>query len=377
MILQILRKIIEWRKLHRLHQPIITIEINKSALLNNLSSMRSIAPKWVIAPVLKSNAYGHGLTLVASILENENLPFFCVDSYSEAQMIRDFGITKAITVLGYTPTNTVAKNKLPNISFVVASMEQLRGLLKQKASIHIKFDTGMHRQGILPNQLGEVLNLIGKTSLRIEGVMSHLADAETKNSTSVKQQILAWNELARRLQKSFPSIKYFHLANSAGFVYYDEIFGNVGRSGIALYGVNPGNLKLKLNPVLEMKSVISEIRTLEVHERIGYNGTFTTERKTKVATIPSGYFEGIDRRLSNKGVFKIGQKFAPLLGRISMNISSCDITDIKNADVGTSVVVISNKETEQNSVENIAKLCETVPHEIFAHIPVNLHRIVV
>ncbi|MFH1838390.1 MAG: alanine racemase [Candidatus Kuenenbacteria bacterium] len=264
--------------------------------------------------------------------------------------------------------------------FIVGSLEQLKILIKLKTRqiIHLKFDTGMHRQGILYHQLDEVIHILNKkTTIQINGIMSHLADADNPNSKLTELQIERWNKLAKQFQKNFSNIRYYHLANSAGFAYAKDIIANIGRTGIALYGINQENLLSKFQPVLRMNSIISEIRTIAPNESVGYNGTFVAQHKMKIATVPAGYFEGVDRRLSNKGFFLIKNKLAPLCGRVSMNISSCDITDIVNAVIGSPINIISNYSEDQNSVKNIAKLCDTISYEILAHLPSHLRRIII
>lgn len=381
MLHQFVAKIRRMRKFQNQRETLITIEISRGALLNNLHNLQKLAPHWQLAPVLKSNAYGHGSNLIADILkEEDHLPFFCIDSYFEAEQLRQRGLNKPLLILGYTPTTLIAKNKIKNLQFVVGSLEQLKILVNKKINqtIQIKFDTGMHRQGIPFNLLVEVLETLQKnTTLKITGVLSHLADAENPNSEITKKQIINWNELAKKMQQTFPTIKYYHLTNSAGLAFSQNIVANVGRSGLALYGINPGNLPINLQPILKMKSVISEIRTIERGETVGYNGTFMAQKQTKVATVPVGYFEGVDRRLANQGFFLVNNKPAPLVGKISMNISTCDISEIKDAAVGTSVIIISDKIDDSNSLQKMAQICGTIPYEILVHLPSHLRRLVV
>lgn len=357
------------RRSLRVHKPVISIEISKNAILENLRKLQNLAPNWDVAPVLKSNAYGHDQILVAEILKNENVPFFCVDSYPEAELIRKAGIKKAILIMGHTPAVTIEKNRLKNISFVIFSLEQLRNL--NRGNVHLKFDTGMHRQGILFSDIDKVLPML--QNLKVEGVMSHFAESEKPDSKLTKLQIERWNKIAEYFQKNFP-VKYYHCSNSGGFGFASEINANVGRSGIAIYGINPGNLSVKLQPALQMKSIVSEIREIDVGESVGYNGTFIAERISRIATIPLGFFEGLNRKLSGKGSFIINGNVAPLVGRVSMNISSCDVTNLQ-ADLGDTVIAISNKNEDQNSIVNIAKLCETSHYEILVNIPPHLRRV--
>lgn len=361
------------RRSLRVHKPVITIEVNRNAILKNLKLMQSLAPNWEIAPVLKSNAYGHDLVLVAEILKDEHVPFFCVDSYPEAERIRKAGIKKSILIMGHSPAETIERNRLKNISFVVFSLEQLRNL--KRGNVHVKFDTGMHRQGVLFSDIDKVLDILKKRNIKIEGVMSHFAESEKPDSKLTQLQLERWNKIVEKFQEDFP-VKYYHCANSGGFGYADKINANVGRSGIALYGINPGNLDVKLQPALKMKSIVSEIREIEVGESVGYGGTFIAERKSKIATVPLGFFEGLNRKLSGKGIFTINNQVAPLVGRVSMNISSCDITDLE-VNLGDVVTAISDNPEDKNSVENIAKISETLPYEILVNIPPHLRRVLI
>lgn len=343
--------------------------------------MRSIAPGWGIAPILKSNAYGHGLLLVAGILKDvPGIAFLGVDSYFEAEQICQVGINKKVVVLGYTPIDVIKKNRLRNVSFSVFSVEDLRILIEEKIyqNIHIKFDTGMHRNGISLADVEEIITLISANShFSLEGIFSHFADAEVPSSKITEIQIARWNKLATRVRDAFPSIPYIHLANSAGFAYADRVVANVGRTGIALYGINPGNLSIHLRPALKMISVITGVRVIEAGERVGYNGTFVATRTTRVATVPVGYFEGVDRRLSGKGFFLVQGKTVPLCGRVSMNVSSCDVSGVNSVQTGSPVTVISNKSEDLNSVENISKLCDAISYEVLVRIPAHLRREIV
>ena len=364
------------------YQPLINIKINKSALLNNFHTLQSLAPQWQIAPVIKSNAYGHGLTLVVNILKKEkNIPFFCVDSFFEARLIQNTETKIPILILGYTPTPTIQKNKLKNIFFTVGSLEQLQSLIKLKIHriIHLKFDTGMHRRGILHSLSSEIIRILKtNTTIQIDGIMSHFAESNNLDSEFTELQIKRWNELVEQFQKELPNIRYYHIANSHGFIYTKNIIANVGRAGIALYGIDSKNLFKKLQPILSMDSIVGEIQTIAPNESVGYNRTFTAQHEMKIATIPVGYFEGVDLRLSNQLFsFLIQNKKAPIVGRVSMNMSSCNVTDILNVNINSPINIISDHAENQNSIQNIANLCNTSPYEILIHIPQHLHRTIV
>jgi alanine racemase len=377
---RLMRSVREWRRRLKGSEPVIRVEISKSALLHNLAELKRLAPQWGVAPVLKANAYGHGLVEVADILEREqNVPFFGIDSYFEAELLRANGIGKPLLILGYTHTKTIVWNTWDNVAFTVGSMEQLNELQKLRVTqkVQIKFDTGMHRQGVPWHALPEVVGILRTTTLQVEGICSHFAESETPGSELTKKQIQRWNDIVRRFQSEFPAIKHYHIANSGGFGHAHDVVANVGRSGIALYGINPGNLRATLRPALRMVSVVSAVRTIEAGEHVGYNATFTAEKRMTLATVPVGFFEGVDRRLSNQGVFLVSGKPAPIRGRVSMNISSCDVSGIQNVSLNSEVVVISNKPEDPNSVAAIAKLCGTIHYEILVHIPAHLRRVVI
>lgn len=320
------------------------------------------------------------MVLVATIFEQAaGAPFFCIDSYFEAETLRHAGIKTPLLVIGHTPAIAIAKSARKHISFMVGSLEQLGALAAEYtgASVHLKFDTGMHRQGIPFDRLDDAVRLMKNArNVHFEGACSHFADADSPRSAFTAQQIARWNKIAMRLQKDFPAIRFYHIANSAGFAYHDSVIANVGRPGIALYGWNPGNLAATLHPTLRMRSVVSEIHEIAQGEHVGYGGAFTADYPMKIATVPVGYYEGVDRRFSPGGTFIVRGKPAPLVGRVSMNISVCDITSIKGATLGDAVTVISDNPDDPNSAGRIAERCGTIPYEILVRIPAHLHRTV-
>ncbi len=329
MLKKILQKISEPRIEY---QPLIEVRVFKDALLHNLSQYQKKYSRLKFAPVLKSNAYGHGLIPAAKILDVQALPFFMVDSFYEALLIRREGVKTKILILGYSRQEQILNNKLKNCSFGIIDFEQLKSIiakLKRPQSFHLKIDTGMHRQGILIDQVKEAIELIkNNPNFILEGVCSHLADADGETKDFTKGQIAKWNGLVKIFRQEFGQIKYFHASNTAGAAYAAEIDANVSRLGLGLYGINTSEFeKLDLKPALEMVSIISSLKTISAGEKVGYGITFESSRPMIVATVPVGYNEGVDRRLSNKGCFKVGNVFCPLAGRVSMNMSSIDVSE--------------------------------------------------
>ncbi len=362
------------------YQPLIEIRISESALLHNLNEFRAHYPDVQFAPVIKSNAYGHGMTVVAKILDQEPKAFFMVDSFYEALVLRRAGIRSKILMLGYGRVGQLVNPKLKDCAATIIDFSTLKEViekLKKPAVFHLKIDTGMHRQGLYGAEIAAAIGII-KTNpnFTLEGLCSHLADADDADQKTTEKQIALWNETVDLYKKNFPDIKYFHLGATAGAYYSEKIKGNVVRLGIGLYGFNVSLFaKLNLRPVLEMASVVSSIRTIPVGEQVGYNGTWSAARVTKAATVPVGYNEGVDRRLSNRGFYKIGGVDCPIIGRVSMNISSVDVTDVGDPKVGDEVVIFSRDPGDENCIEAVARACDTIPYEILVHIPGYLKRV--
>lgn len=364
------------------YNPSVKVCISRKNLLDNLREYQKKYPKLLFAPVLKSNAYGHGLVQIAEILDKEKIAFLVLDSLHEAMILRNNGIKSDILIIGYTQSDNIIKSRLAKVSFTITSLEQLQELAeKARAQIrfHLKIDTGMHRQGILLEQVDEAIKIIkANTLLALEGVCSHFADADNRDEHFSMSQVKLWNEVVQIFQKEFKTLKYLHITNTAGNAYNEQIYANVARLGIGLYGINTSISKeLNLEPVLQMQSIVSSVKKIKAGEQIGYNGTYKLERDAIVATVPVGYFEGVDRRLSNCGCFKIGGIYCPIVGRVSMNITSIDVTSVPNVKLGDKVIIISDNAKDENSIENIATVTQAIPYEILIHISPGLRRIII
>jgi alanine racemase len=365
------------------NQSLITISISKSALIHNLNEFRKLAPNSNVAPVLKSNAYGHGLSLVAHALENEGIPFYVIDSHFEARVLREDGISTPLLVIGYSMIDTILKNTLKNISFTITSFDALKELdekIKSPIKIHLKIDTGMHRQGILPNEVDASIVLIkNNKNIILEGICSHFADADSTKREFSEGQIATWNMAVSKFREKIPQLPYWHISATAGHVYSRDAYANMTRLGLGLYGIRQGaavEYLVNLKPVLEMTSLVSGIKDIHLGDCVGYGCTFIADRDMTIATIPVGYFEGVDRRLSNKGSILINEKIASVVGRVNMNIITVDISGI-NVKRDDKVVVISRNPEDRNSIANMARTSEASPYEIAVHIPAHLKRVLI
>ncbi|PIR95996.1 MAG: alanine racemase [Candidatus Doudnabacteria bacterium CG10_big_fil_rev_8_21_14_0_10_42_18] len=359
------------------YNPLIEVFVFKDVILKNLRSFQAAYPNLQMAPVLKSNAYGHGLFEVASILEDEKAPFIIVDSFFEALTLRQKGIKQKILVIGYTTPEQILSKKLQNVSYTIIGIDQLKQTalkLETPVNFHLKIDTGMHRQGVLEEEVSRSIQIIKQNkNFVLEGVCTHFAIAHKEGERFTRTQIEQWRKIVQTFKKNFSNVKYFHAAATGGLMFASETEANVARLGVGLYGHDPNNL-VKLEPTLEVRSVISSVKSIKKGEAVGYETSFMAEKDMKIATVPMGYFEGEDIRLSGKGFLKVKDKFCPIVGRVSMNITTIDVSILEDVKVGDSVVVISKKREDRNSIENINKICGTIPREVWVKIPAHLRR---
>jgi alanine racemase len=279
----------------------------------------------------------------------------------------------------------------PSAGFISSTLKTSRKLKNKKITLQIKVDTGMHRQGILPEEIDEVISIARKNrAIEIEGVFTHFSDADNPNHAFTEKQIGGWNIISRRFKMEFPDIKYLHASASDGHRFSNKIDANVSRLGLGLYGLSDDvefSRKMNLQPVLSMKTIITGLKPLKAGETTGYGNSFTAWKDTTIATIPVGYFEGLNRKLSNNGSVIVvagpsgkNHIVCPIVGRVSMNITTIEMPAGVNTSgiaIGTPVIAISNNQSDQNSLASIAKKAGTITYEIAVHIPAHLKRVVV
>ncbi|MCX6716720.1 MAG: alanine racemase [Candidatus Taylorbacteria bacterium] len=386
---RVIQRLIHWGTTY---EPLITVTVSKNAILHNLGQFQSLIGEKKIAPVLKSNAYGHSLEQMAELLDPLHFPFFAVDSYYEALTLRRDGIKTPILIIGYTYPDTVVSNSLASISFAVTSHDLLTELIdkvsfekRSPLKIHLKIDTGMRRLGIMLEEVPGIINILkNNRQIILEGIYTHLSDADGEKKDFTHEQIEVWNKITEQFRKEFSeTLKYFHASASAGHIFSEKIDSNVFRLGIGLYGLTTSkeiSEKISLRPALELVSVISGIEKIKKGDKVGYNGTYTAPNDMTIATIPVGYNEGLDRRLSNEGFVKISagagasHHFCPIIGRVSMNITTIDVTEVPHLKSKDKVVIFSSHKTDKNSIEETARICGTIPYDILVHIPQHLRR---
>ncbi len=334
--------------------------------------------------VVKSNAYGHGLVDFSKEMEKLGIDWLGVDSSLEALALRKAGIKKPILVLGYTPEENILEVIKKNISVTVSSLEYLENLLRQNfpkiIKIHLKIDTGMHRQGFLPNELPKLLKVLKKKrkNFMIEGVYTHFANAKNPEELSdTKKQFSLFKESIKIIENAgLNPIK--HAAATGGSIIFPESKMDMMRIGIGLYGLWPSEKikekfekKIALRPVMTWKTIISEIKKIPKGEGIGYNFTAKTSRDSKIAILPIGYWHGYNRLFSNKTKVEVRGKHAKILGTVSMDMAIIDVTDIRGVKTRDEVVLMG----ENITADNLAKIARTVNYEIITRLNSRIKRI--
>jgi len=370
------------------------LEISKTALLKNLIVFRKIVGRKVkIAAVVKANAYGHGLEETARIIQNK-VDCFAVDSLTEALKLRDLGISKLILVMGYTKENVIKEAVENEISLVVYDKYSLAKIVSlnypKKARVHLKIETGLNRQGVKISELLTLLKIIKKKekSILLEGIYTHFANIEdTVDPSFAYTQLANFKKVLKVVKKSGIKPKYFHCAASAAALLYRDTHFNMVRAGISLYGLWPSKetkisvslkgAKLSLTSALSWKSTVATVKKVSSGESVGYGRTWVAPRDSSIAVIPVGYSDGYDRKLSNNSRVLINGKYAPVVGRVAMNMIMADVTDIKNIKRENTVTLLGNEGGKDITADELAERIGTINYEIVARINPLIPRVVV
>jgi len=357
------------------------VEIFSSHVTHNYTYLSSLDKGLAIAPVLKSNAYGHNIVSMAKIFDKLAPPFLCVYSLPEAYELLKAGIKTKILIFGHIHPQHITKRQLP-FSYAVYDRQLLDTIHSHQphAAVHIFVDTGMHREGIPYAYLHTFLTYAKKLpNIKIEGLMSHFASGDKPQSVLTKKQVSAFGKAQEVCSNMGIFPKWIHLGSSTAMMHCKEYAGNIGnvaRVGIALYGIDPENKNKNLKPVLRLTTVLSQTKILKKGEKVGYDFTFSAPKKMTLGVLPIGYYDGIDRRLSNKGFVYVNGTRCQIVGRVSMNITTVDISKVKNPRIGQKVIIFSHKKYHQNIVAQVAKTCNTIPYEILISLASSIERIV-
>jgi len=373
------------------------IEISRKNLRHNLEVFRKLlAPRSTPIWVVKANAYGHGIELVAKeisrTIRKGRGEWFAVDSIDEAISLRRAGITSPTIILGYVPLARLVELPKLHVRYLVSSAETVRALSKIKGSrgvrVHIKIDTGTTRQGVMPQDAVTLANLVRASGLTFEGVATHFANVEdTDNPTYAHLQLERFVECVQNLRNAGFPIPVVHAACSAAAMVYPESLMTAARVGIGLYGIDPSPITARafrakhrgarLVPLLSWRARVALVKLVPKGTPIGYGLTERAERAMRLAIVPIGYADGFDRTLSSTGTVLIRGKRCPVVGRVCMNMIIVDVTkahEVRQEDVAT---LIGAQGKVAVTAQQSAEAAHTIPYEIVARLAQHLPRYLV
>lgn len=357
----------------------IFAEINLSALESNIKAIKELVRDKKIIAVVKDNAYGHGAKEVVKKIEKYT-DFYGVACIEEATLLRKVTTKPFVIFGGVFRGEEVYLNKKEGIIPTVYDLETLTKICRSsiECDINIEIDTGMGRTGFLEDEIDKVISILSSSKdVRLWGLMTHFSSSDS-DAEFTSLQLERFYKIYHRFRKNGINPDIIHVANSAGMFYETESFINAVRPGIMLYGGYPSdNLREEINisPVMTFTSSIISLKEVPKNSSISYGRTFTTKRKSIIATIACGYGDGYPRALSNKGVVYIKDKgTAPVVGRVCMDMLMIDVTDLKNVSVGDPVV-LWGEGNEAVHPDNVAKLAGTISYELFCRVSDRIRRV--
>ena len=365
--------------------------VDLDAIVSNMERMHArMKEETQIMAVIKADAYGHGAMQVAEMLESYDYIWgFAVATLDEAIVLRVGGITKPILVLGCVFPDQYMEMLQHDIRMNVyteemaESISQMAAQIGKTAYMHIKLDTGMGRLGfdITEDSAASIERISHMKQVCMEGIFTHFAKADEKDKAFSGQQLERFLWMVEKLKEKNVHFPFEHCANSAAIIDMPEADMNLVRAGISTYGLYPSEKvqkeRLRLKPALTLKSHVAFVKQVEAGTPISYGGTFVTDRKMTIATIPVGYADGYPRSLSNKGYVLIRGKKAPIVGRICMDQFMVDVTDIDGVSFGDRVTLIGTDGNETITVELLGDLSGRFNYEFVCDLGKRIPRVYV
>ena len=363
-------------------------EVSLAKLRQNfLTVQKHVGPNVTMCAVVKADAYGHGAAECSRALEAEGAKWLGVTSLDEAIPLRDAGVRANILLMtGFwrgEESEIIRLHLTPTVwePWHIETLEAAAaGLGVVQQPVHLKVDTGMGRLGVGVEQLPAVLTALKAAKhLVLEGLSTHLASSEIMDAPSVAEQERGFDAARRMVREAGIEPTFVHMANTAAVISRRETWNSMVRPGVALYGyylpfqragreVSGGTLRLPVKPILTWKTRILSLRDFGANQALGYGATYVTKAPAHVAVLPVGYADGYNRQLSNRGRVIVREHYAPIVGRISMDLTLADVTGIPGVAVGDEVILLG--ECEGLSVDALehAELANSTPYEILCNI---------
>lgn len=353
----------------------ISVSVSRGAFAENIRLLRETLAPARLCVVMKSNAYGHGLEPLLPVAVAAGADCIGVCTNQEAAIVRRSQPSQPLmrlrTALATELEESVAALDMEEIVGSGTAAEFIAGLGRRRGrpvNVHLKIDTGMGRTGFLADEVDRVRRLCSLDGLRIRGVMTHLASADAPSLASTQAQLDDFADFVDRIRDDLPDDVLIHSHNSAASVRLPERRGDMVRLGAACYGVRTSrdfSNPTALRPVMSIRSHVMEVRAVPAGRTIGYGSLFETTRPSRIATLPVGFGEGYPRALFNKGIVLINGQRCPVVGRVSLNVTTVDVTDIDGeVEWGDEAVLVGRQENEEITFEELADLFDSVHTEI-------------
>lgn len=362
-------------------------EIDLDAIYHNVEAAKALTkPGTRLMAVIKADGYGHGAVPLAEVLD-PLADAYGVAIVEEGIELRQAGVTKPILILGYTPESLYEPMLEYDMTATVYTREMASSLsetalhMGKRAKVHIKLDTGMSRIGFLPDQnsLHEIQQIAAMPGIEIDGCFTHFARMDERDKSRAEEQFRRYMDFTAQIEEAGIPLPVKHVSNSAGIIEMPEVNLDMVRDGICIYGLYPSEEvsknRLPLIPAMQWKARVSHVKTLPAGVEIGYGGTYTTQRETRVATIPLGYADGYPRSLSNRGSVLIHGQRAAILGRVCMDQFMVDVTEIPDVRMGSLVTLFGRDGDAVLPVEEVADLSGSFHYEFVCDVGKRVPRI--
>ncbi|HYM61017.1 MAG TPA: alanine racemase [Thermoanaerobaculia bacterium] len=359
-------------------------EVDLAAFRRNVAEVRRRLPaRSRLVAVLKADGYGHGAVELARCCDPGDVAMIATARLVEALALREAGIVLPILNLGVLNDDQIVEAVQHEITIGIVGPDDLeRAARVARASerelvVHLKLDSGMGRMGVIEPELPRVVDILrGAPALRVDALYTHFANASDPADPFTAVQIASFDRLVVALRDAGISPAIHHLANSAALMRGLVRPGDYVRAGIVLYGSEPLEAGAsRLEPILRWRTEIVRLKDLPAGRPVGYGGTFRTARPSRIATLPVGYADGYDRRLSNRAEVLVRGRRAPVVGRVSMDLTTIDVTDVPGVTTGDEVVLIGRQEGDEISAEELAARSETISYEVFCRISARVPRV--
>jgi alanine racemase len=369
------------------------LQINLDAIRGNTDAVRGIlSPGTDIMAIVKADAYGHGVLHTVREMSGAGVGWFAVSNLEEALQVRAAGIEKPVLILGYTPAIYAEQLALGNISQTVFERSYAHALAEHaqragiKVKIHIKVDTGMTRLGFIYHNAGEnagvpeeIARVCALPGLDPEGIFTHFARADSpEGECFTRLQFDLFLDMTEQLRRRGVQFAYRHCCNSAATVNYPEMHMDLVRAGIVLYGLSTDASvvgRLGLRAAMELKTVISMVKSVKAGTPVSYGGTFITPKDMRLATVPVGYADGYPRLLSDKAHMLVCGRRAKVTGRVCMDQTMLDVTDIPGVEEGMTVTVFGRDGGDEITADTLAGMIYSLNYEIVCGINKRVPRV--